>query len=301
MEHAPEFAYVKGEYGLPKELTYENLLNEIHNWAHRTADVRMVLIVGSRARTQHPHDAWSDLDVVVVTTTPEPYLQETRWIEQFARPLLTFLEPTAVGAYTERRVLFEQGLDVDFSIVPVAAFASPWSPDVESVFHRGVFVVADKDGLADHLPQPRAQRTVQIPGHRDLVDLVNEFFYQFMWSAKKLCRGELWAAKMCCDGLLKWQLLHVIEWHTQLTGDSTIDTWHNGRFFDRWVEEAIREEAKTTFANYDQGSVWTALFRTKELFKRLAWDVAATLGVGLSESDIEAVESLVQSYYESAM
>ena len=71
------------------------------------------------------------------------------------------------------------------------------------------------------------------------------------------------------------------------------------RAADRWVEESIREEMKTAFANYDQASVWTALFRTKGLFKRLALDVAATLGAVFPESDIEAVESLVQSYYET--
>lgn len=123
---------------MSEQITYENLIQRISTWANGATDVRMVMIVGSRARIDQPHDEWSDLDVVVVTDDPEKHIRQTDWLNYFFRPLLTFLEPTAVGGYVERRVLFEGGLDVDFSIVPSGIYEMKWTPEVESVFQRGV-------------------------------------------------------------------------------------------------------------------------------------------------------------------
>jgi hypothetical protein len=39
--------------------------------------------------------------------------------------LLTLLEPTTVGGFKERRVLFQDGLEVDFSILPSTIAKAP--------------------------------------------------------------------------------------------------------------------------------------------------------------------------------
>jgi aminoglycoside 6-adenylyltransferase len=70
--------------------------------------VRAVLLVGSRARTDTPADVWSDVDLALVVDEPDRYLREERWVEAFGKPVLTFLEPTAVGRAFERRVLYEE-------------------------------------------------------------------------------------------------------------------------------------------------------------------------------------------------
>ena len=74
--------------------SYEQLIQRFNEWAEKRPDIRAACIIGSRARTDHPADEWADLDMVVVTTYPEYYLSETRWIDQLAKPLLTFIETT---------------------------------------------------------------------------------------------------------------------------------------------------------------------------------------------------------------
>lgn len=86
-------------------------------WARAQEDIRLALVVGSRARTDRPADECADLNVVVVTPQPERHVARAHWVEGFGCAWLTFAEPTARGGQKERRVVFGGGLDVDFSVV----------------------------------------------------------------------------------------------------------------------------------------------------------------------------------------
>lgn len=97
---------------------YEQLIERFVRWAETCSDIRGAVIIGSRARVDHPTDEWADLDIMIITTDPERYVSTSDWIENVGNPLLTFVEPTAGGDDMERRVLFEGMLDVDFAIIP---------------------------------------------------------------------------------------------------------------------------------------------------------------------------------------
>ena len=85
----------------------------IADWALPRDDVKAAVVVGSQTRADTPADRWSDLDVILLVDDPEPYARDETWVAEFGRPVLTFLEPTAVGDQRERRVLYEDGEDVD--------------------------------------------------------------------------------------------------------------------------------------------------------------------------------------------
>lgn len=100
------------------ERSYNELTERFRKWAENRLDIRAAVVVGSRARVDHPADEWADLDLVIVTAYPKHYVSTSDWTNSFGRPLLTFIEPTSTGDEKERRVLFEGMLDVDFAIVP---------------------------------------------------------------------------------------------------------------------------------------------------------------------------------------
>lgn len=66
-------------------------------WAEGQTDIGTVLVVGSRARTTHPADGWTDLDLVVTVIEPERYLSETEWLEHIGNPCITFVERTGTA------------------------------------------------------------------------------------------------------------------------------------------------------------------------------------------------------------
>lgn len=144
-------------------------------WAEGHEDVQALLLLGSRARTEAPADEWSDVDLALVVTEPDWYLGDEQWVEAFGRPLLTFVEPTAGGAF-ERRVLYEGGLDVD-----VAVFTPEWlllaaaDPQTASLIKRGYRVLVDRIGLAAIVARAASAEPKRgLPTQRELADLASD-------------------------------------------------------------------------------------------------------------------------------
>ena len=263
--------------------TFEALFERLIAWAKTQPDIRLVLLVGSRARTETPADEWSDADIVIMSTDPDRFLTATDWLGEFATPLLTFLEPTATGTGEERRVLFAGGLDVDFTPIPVSYVeqiaATGWPPETAVVVARGMRVLLDKDDLfATIAHQVLEFPEAAPPAQQQFLNLVNDFWYHAVWVAKKLRRGELWIARSCLDCYMKGQLRTMLEWHARATHGWSYDTWHDGRFLDRWADPRAVAELPGVFARYDVDDVRRALFATMRLFRWLASETAERLG-----------------------
>ncbi|HZC74338.1 MAG TPA: aminoglycoside 6-adenylyltransferase, partial [Gaiellaceae bacterium] len=101
-------------------MTVEAFLGRVAEWAASRPDVRAAVLVGSQARSETPADEYSDVDIGLFADEPALLLEDRSWLRTFGEPVLSFLEPTAVGGQLERRVLFDDGLEVDFSIFPAA-------------------------------------------------------------------------------------------------------------------------------------------------------------------------------------
>jgi aminoglycoside 6-adenylyltransferase len=270
------------------EKSYERLMGRFRRWAETRFDIRTAVVVGSRARVDHPADEWADLDVVIVTRDPEHYVSTSDWIDSFGKPLLTFVEPTSVGDDKERRVLYEGMLDVDFAIISqeraqglFQARADPRAlAQISNLLGRGVRVLVDKDGMASQLnalaasvKKPRFRR----PTQNEFLEVVNDFFYHAVFTAKHLRRGELWWTVTCLDCHMQHSLLRMIEWHALATHDWKHDTWFRGRFLEEWAHPKAIEELHEAFAHCDKKDIKRALLATVDLFRWLAIETATKL------------------------
>jgi aminoglycoside 6-adenylyltransferase len=273
-------------------------------WARTRPDIRAAIVVGSWARTDHPADEWSDLDIAFSAADPQRYLSTADWLKDIGKPWLAYLDRDGVVHH----VLFEGGLDAGFAVLPNSGIrqAVRFLPtlrrfpillrvlpgrlgdqirqDVASsadYYRRGVRVILDKDGLAakflSHFPadsQPHPQ-----PTQPEFRDIVAEFWFRAVWTAKHLRRGELWWAKTeGCDGQMKSMLLRVLEWHAGATHGWDYDTWEGGRFLEEWADPRAVAGLRDVFAHYDENDIWRALLATMELFRWLAIETAERLG-----------------------
>jgi aminoglycoside 6-adenylyltransferase len=302
---------------------YEQLIARFVAWANTQTDIRAALIVGSRAREDRPADEWSDLDIILIVTEPERYLTKTDWLENIGNPWVTFTEKTGTGDEKERRVLFDGGLDVDFVLLPakkIQALARllqarerfpkilsllPRSLSQEAtqgiaafsdIAHRGVKVLVDKDGIAKFLLSAIVEASPPAPPTQDeFLNLVNDFWYHAVWTAKKLRRGELWTAKGCSDSYMKWwRLRQMIEWHARAKNSFEYDTWHGGRFLEKWADPRIVEGLRDAFAYYDEDDLWRGLLATMDLFRWVAIETAELLGHAYPSSADEHATELVK-------
>jgi aminoglycoside 6-adenylyltransferase len=259
----------------------ELLAAAVAEWAGERDDVRAAVVVGSQVRTDVPADRWSDLDVILIVDDPATYADEASWVHEFGEPLLTFLEPTALGDQRERRVLYTTGEDVDFPLIPLSALDRLEASDnAAQLVRRGFRVLVDKIEL-----EPRLQRiaaatdsTSAAPSRHELTELAADFWYHALWTAKKLRRGEVYTAIDCLDGYLKARLVTLMAWHARAL-DPSVDTWHGGRFLERWADPGALAALERAFAHYDVRDVARALWETIDLFQGLEEETARRLGL----------------------
>lgn len=279
---------------------YETIIERFVAWATDRPEIIAAMIVGSRARTDHPADAWSDLDVVAFSTDPETMLDDADWLHHIGEPLITYLEPTAVGSWRERRVLFDTGCDVDFSVIPAdmvgqlatASDGDPVMEQVAPVIRRGYRVLLDRDGtlgpaltriaaMPEPLPAPLTQ------GALDAV--LNDFWYHAVWLARKLRRGEVFVAHECLEGNQRHLLMRIIRW---LAGDDGA-AWHGTRFMEEWMPETVRGRISATWAAHDPGDIARALGEMMDLVSATSAEIARARGLSIDPGVEDAARSWV--------
>jgi aminoglycoside 6-adenylyltransferase len=256
-------------------------LDRVTAWAESRDDVHALVLLGSQARTDTPADRWSDIDLLLVTDEPEAFLRDAEWLVPLGRPLLTFLEPTAVGGSTERRVLFETGEEVDFAVFSVEAVER--AIGAPRVLRRGFRVLVDRIGIAASLEELAS--TPPEPEARDLAQLSNDFWYHALWAAKKLRRGETWIAWRSCNGYLQSLLVTLLRWRAEARG---IDAWHDGRFLERWADTETLLRLREAGGMNDPVDVARALRAVASLFADVECDYAeaARVPVPVDQTEI---------------
>ncbi len=260
----------------------------IADWARERDDVRAVLVVGSRARADAPADRWSDLDAVLFLDDPSRLAEDASWVAEFGTPELTFLEATGFGSRVERRVLYETGEDVDFPMLE----ASQWrelasTPEAQRLLARGHRVLHDELGMEPELASVIPPPPTALPDDAALRELASDFWYHALWTARKLRRGEVFTAIDCLDGYLKARLVTLLEWHARAV-DPTVDTWHGGRFLERWADPGALAALESAYAHYDLRDVARALWATIDLWQAVEEETARRLGLetGLDHADL---------------
>ena len=239
-------------------------------WAEHRSDVHALVLLGSRARTTAPADQWSDHDFVIVVDDDEPWLRSDAWIAELGPALLSFVEDAATGGVRERRVLFADGNDADFTVLPLSRLEPMLAlPDVASVFARGFRVLVNKGVLKD-LP------TVGSPAREDYGALVHEFWYRAILTARKLRRGELHVAVQSCNCALRTLLRRALALEARTAGR---DAWHSGRFFEGWVDPRWRAPMAATIATEDAPHAAAAIYAACELFADVCRALEETHGL----------------------
>lgn len=251
------------------------MIDRIERWAAGREDIRGAVLVGSRARSDHPADEYSDLDVILVARDAAALIDDPSWAAELGEVGISFVEQTPVAGVRERRVLYTDGTDVDFVVVDLGQAQAVAEAGGNEVFSRGARVLVDKDGLIAPLLDVPPHTANSPPSAHDYREAIADFWYHALWTARKLARGEVFTAKSCCDSAMKWILLRVLTWHA---GDS--DTWHEGRFLEEWADSRALAELRQAYATYDGADVERALFATMDLFSWVARETGDRLGYG---------------------
>lgn len=275
---------------------YDELERNFVAFANDEPTIRTAIVLGSRARSDHPADEWSDLDIVLFSTDPGRYLDKDDWLKNIGEPVMSFLQATPMPGGMEHRVLFEGGYDVDFVIVPVDRYEEIANhPQAPFIFYRGIRFIVDKDGVESRISFDCTPPREKPPEEKEFLNLIKDFWYHAIWTAKKLRRGELFTAKSCLDMHMKWRLLlTMIRWHSLAANGWDTDIWHEGRYLEEWADALAVEGLRAAFAHYDEDDMWRALFASMDLFRWLSVETAGKLEYPYPKNADEQTTKIVE-------
>ena len=259
-----------------------NVRDEISTWAAQNENVRVVILSSSRTNPNAPVDMLSDYDIELFVQDLKPFLKSDRWLEGFGAILVRWPhKPPDNEDHTTRLVLYKDAPRIDFQIKMLDILADIVSAsDLPEFYDIGYEVVLDKDGITKGLKPPThtAFRTKQ-PTESEYDELVNHFWWNVTYVAKYLYRDELFFAKYTLDGSLHHKYLSTaIAWYIGMNSNWDINPGVYGRWFKRYLDPETWAAIEATFAGAGLEENWNAMFKTTEMFGRLASEVGVHLG-----------------------
>jgi aminoglycoside 6-adenylyltransferase len=280
--------------------TYARLEQRFAEWALTRPSIAAVIVVGSRARSEHPADEWSDLDLVAFATDVTPYLQDSAWLNTFGS-LLAAISNSFGRHDREWIALYADGSKLDVAWLSIDPAATPTLPALldafpyPNVLQRGVRVLIDKTGSPHALRRPKID-TPPLPDRAEFTVLIDRVRLDAVKAAKFIRRQDLWRAKQVCDCEMKQHLLTMLQWHAAAQQEQR-DLWYDGRFLSEWADPQTVAELPATFAAYDAADLQRALFATLDLFRRLARDVARRLGYAYPADTDQFVDNYIRALW----
>ncbi len=284
---------------------YAGTVDAASAWMRRTVNVRAALVLGSQARTEHPGDGNSDLDILLLAKEPDTFFEDRSWLAEFGEALATAEEdenlPWAGIRWRVLRVLYSDGRAVDFSILPDAKRAAVLGLNRE-IHAKGYVVIHDPDGsFARDVARSIAVVPNQQPARLDpsgLERTAEGIVFRAHYAARKLTRGELYAAVVEINGPIAASLLALVEAHTALVVKRTSVLDYEGRFLEDRAEPWVLERLRRCFAPYDALAAADAISSIISLASSLISGFGPASGMDVTAPMFAASTALIERTLE---
>ena len=265
-------------------LKQRDVIESLIGWGEHQTLVRAMLLTSSRAIPHAPTDVFSDYDVILAVREVHPFYVDRAWLEAFGRVLVLYRDPLEPyygfpkSAYVTQ---YESGLKIDFTLWPVEILQRVVAePQLPEEFDAGYQVLLDKDHLTDGLKPPTYAAYIQTPPteaeYRTVVEL---FFHEATYAAKHLWRDDLMAAKYNLDHAMKLENLRLmLEWLVEIDQHWSVKPGPYGRRLKKWLRPDLWAELESTYTGAGWEANWDAMFKTADLFRKVAIEVGQHLG-----------------------
>jgi aminoglycoside 6-adenylyltransferase len=264
-------------------------IDRITRWADSQDLLRAVILTSSRAIPHAPVDRFSDYDVILVVRSIQPFYADRAWLKVFGPVLAVYRDPLIEENGLTRSayvVQYENVLKIDFNLWPVELLQRVVnSEQLPAEFDAGYRVLVDKDNLTSGLKQPTYSGYIPAPPTEAYyLELLEGFFLDTMYVAKFLWRDDMIAAKHILDHSLKQEHLRpVLEWLAEIDHGWRLKPGPYGRRLKQHLRPDLWAELESTYTGAGLEENWEALFRTIELMRRVAREVATHLGFTYAE------------------
>jgi hypothetical protein len=202
------------------------------DWAQHQPAIRVLVMIGSRARVQvGAADDGSDWDFQVLTNNPDLFLTgDWACAAGLSKPIVYVIRPGRLGRVTKMSAIFQNG-ELDLALIPFGQLrlakwllalrlASPFGRIERALAELGMVLLPGyrvlKGGRSWHRFFQRV--TSQIPpqrlGDSEICSMAEAFVCDYVSTRRKIIRGELMAAQRwlhCQLAETNFRLLHELR------------------------------------------------------------------------------------------
>ena len=132
------------------DLNVRAFLQSIVEWAKNEPYLMALALVGSYARGEASPE--SDVDLILLLRNPKEYLKDRDWISEFGEPGHIVQEEW--GKVTSLRVLYADGLEVEFGLANLEWGSDPSDEGDAQVIENGLVVLYEKNGHLSNKLKP---------------------------------------------------------------------------------------------------------------------------------------------------
>ncbi len=215
-------------------------LNQVIEWVRSQPNIRAALLTSSLTNPGAPVDDFSDLDIDLVVSNYEEFLQDDSWIANFGKIITTIVEGEEPfeGRCSSRMVLYEDYTKIDFLIFSVNRFVKEAAKTpLHEDWDIGYRVLVDKDGLTVNMPEPsHTAFTIQKPDEEKFQWVLNNYWWDLTYVAKCLARDELYYARFMTEQVMRFEHQQVLlEWYIGSLHNWSVTTNKYGRLFKKYL------------------------------------------------------------------
>lgn len=289
-------------------LIHIELEQSFARWAASRPDVRAVVVIGSRARTDHPADEWSDLDLLVFTRQPAEYAGQTDWLASIGEVRFTARERITRDDWVPFLAIFSGMRKVDIVFTRIPASCSPLddlnqllaASPYPYIFSNGVRVLYDQHPSNASLETPvELVYSPRLPSHGEFTNDVHLFWSYVIHTATLIRHAEWWRAAQLMQVELKSSLLTFIERQARLHFGLEHKVWPRGCYLADWADPRVLAALPQCFFVNSSDDLWHALLAISELFHWLAVEIADGLGFIYPLSSEECARDWINNAYSS--
>ena len=121
----------------------DGFLFEFKRWVATEADIHAVALIGSHAR--NTATAESDVDLIVVVSPPNIYLEHKQWISLFGSVVREQTED--YGKCRSLRVWYDEGFQVEYGFVDESWAALPLDAGTRAIVSEGMKIMYERKPL----------------------------------------------------------------------------------------------------------------------------------------------------------
>jgi aminoglycoside 6-adenylyltransferase len=272
------------------EQPHDEFEQYIISWGRAREDVRALLITSTRAIPGGVTDALSDSDIILVADDITPYHASRDWLSAFGTVLALYRDPlkeefnSPASGYV---IQFEGHLKIDFTLwTPAALHHIAALPTLPDELDAGYRVLLDKTGVTASWPLPTYKAyVIQRPTEERYHEVVEMFYLDCLYVAKYIWRGDLNAAHRILNEMVKQEHLRpMLEWRMAIEHDWRLKPGPFMRRIETYLRPDLLAELAQTYGGIQPDELWHSLYRTRDLMRKVALEVAQALGFAYPES-----------------